>query len=104
MAKKSSESSRQEKRRRVKCEDIVKSKKAKNEIAKLKGKKVNTDDPDAKEIKHWDEAIRGKFYKPIKKQISIRLDADVIEWFKTHSDKYQTLINKACIEYIKHHT
>lgn len=45
----------------------------------------------------------GKFYRPIKKQISIRLDADVLDWFKHTAKQYQTLINEACREYMKHH-
>lgn len=32
--------------------------------------------------------------KPNKKPISIRLDADVLEWFKTVHPKYQTKINE----------
>lgn len=32
-------------------------------------------------------------FKPVKKTIYIRLDADVIEWLKTDGDGYQTRIN-----------
>jgi uncharacterized protein (DUF4415 family) len=46
--------------------------------------------------------VVGKFYRPIKKPVSIRLDADVLAWFKTYPH-YQTLINKICRYYmIKH--
>jgi uncharacterized protein (DUF4415 family) len=41
-----------------------------------------------------------KFYRPVKKKLTIRLDADVIDWFKRHSPHYQTAINKALREYI----
>lgn len=47
-----------------------------------------------------------KFYRPIKQQITLRLDADVINWFKTHHPKdegYQTSINRALREYIEQH-
>ncbi len=40
-------------------------------------------------------------YKPRKKAISIRLDMDVLEWFKSLSGKYQQHINKACREYMQ---
>jgi uncharacterized protein (DUF4415 family) len=34
-------------------------------------------------------------YKPRKKQITLRLDADVLAWFKRSGDGYQTRINRA---------
>jgi uncharacterized protein (DUF4415 family) len=33
-------------------------------------------------------------YRPIKKKISIKLDADVLEYFKAKGKGYQTRINK----------
>ena len=35
------------------------------------------------------------FYKPLKKPVTVRLDVDVIAWFKKGGRKYQTRINKA---------
>ncbi len=43
--------------------------------------------------------VVGKFYRPIKKPISLRMDADVLDWFKQHP-RYQQLINKACRFYM----
>ena len=37
------------------------------------------DTSDIPEIINWDNAIIGKFYRPIKKPVTIRLDTDVIE-------------------------
>ena len=36
-----------------------------------------------------------KFYRPIKKPVTLRLDADVIAWFKKDGRRYQTRINAA---------
>lgn len=42
----------------------------------------------------WRLAQRGNLYRPLKKSVTIRLDADVIEWFKEHASAgYQTEIN-----------
>jgi uncharacterized protein (DUF4415 family) len=41
----------------------------------------------------WANAIRGRFYRPIKQAISLRLDADVIEWLKKDGEGYQTRAN-----------
>ena len=35
------------------------------------------------------------FYKPLKKPVTIRLDADVIAWFKKDGRHYQSRINEA---------
>jgi uncharacterized protein (DUF4415 family) len=37
--------------------------------------------------------VRGRFYRPVKKSVTIRLDADVVEWMKSSGDGYQTRIN-----------
>jgi uncharacterized protein (DUF4415 family) len=41
----------------------------------------------------WARAVVGKFYKPIKKPIALRLDADVIAWLKSQGSGYQSRIN-----------
>lgn len=39
-------------------------------------------------------AIRGQFYRPRKRPVTIRLDADVIEWLKRDGPGYQTKANR----------
>jgi uncharacterized protein (DUF4415 family) len=61
------------------------------------------DTSDAREIADWSGAKRGLFYRPIKQQLTLRLDADVVAWFKRHSSRgkgYQTRINRALREYV----
>lgn len=41
----------------------------------------------------WQADI-GSLYKPIKKPVTLRLDADVLAWFKVDGRGYQTRINK----------
>jgi uncharacterized protein (DUF4415 family) len=36
-----------------------------------------------------------EFYKPIKKPVTLRLDADVLAWFRREGRRYQTRINSA---------
>ncbi len=36
-----------------------------------------------------------EFYKPIKKPVTLRLDADVLAWFRRDGRRYQTRINAA---------
>jgi uncharacterized protein (DUF4415 family) len=41
----------------------------------------------------WDKAVVGKFYRPIKKSLTIRIDADVLDWLQGQGKGYQTRIN-----------
>jgi len=43
--------------------------------------------------KDWVEAERGKFYRPVKKQLTVRMDADVLAWLKEQGKGYQTRMN-----------
>ena len=38
-------------------------------------------------------AVRGRFYRPIKHQITARLDADVLDWLKSGGKGYQARMN-----------
>ena len=62
------------------------------------------DTSDIPEIPDWSDARRGLFYRPVKQQITLRLDADVVNWFKGQTPNgrgYQTKINRALREYVK---
>lgn len=61
------------------------------------------DTTDIPELLDWSDAKRGVFYRPVKKQITLRLDADVVAWFKVHARGgrgYQTDINRALREHV----
>ncbi len=49
---------------------------------------------DAPEVREWSGALVGKFYRPIKRPVTIRVDADVLAWLKRQGRGYQTRINK----------
>lgn len=42
----------------------------------------------------WAGAERGKFYRPLKQQLTVRIDADVVEWLKGQGKGYQSRLNK----------
>jgi uncharacterized protein (DUF4415 family) len=50
---------------------------------------------DAPELtdEEWKNAERGHFYRPVKRQITARVDADVLEWLKSLGKGYQSRIN-----------
>ena len=62
------------------------------------------DTSDIHELLDWSGAKRGLFYRPVKQQMTLRIDADVVAWFKQHADAeegYQTRINRALREYVQ---
>jgi uncharacterized protein (DUF4415 family) len=50
-----------------------------------------TDIPEIREIPR--DAVIGRFYRPKKSTVTIRLDADVLAWLKATGEGYQTRIN-----------
>ena len=63
---------------------------------------INTDD--IPEVLDWSDAKRGVFYRPVKQQITLRLDADVVSWFKARQldgRGYQTDINTALRDHVR---
>jgi uncharacterized protein (DUF4415 family) len=55
------------------------------------------------EVTDWSGAVRGGLYRPVKRLTSLRLDADLLEWFKRGGEGYQTRINAALREYVERH-
>lgn len=41
----------------------------------------------------WENASQGQFYRPVKTQASVRIDADVMAWLKEPGKGYQTRLN-----------
>ena len=48
---------------------------------------------DAPPVLDWSGAEIGKFYRPRKKPVTMRLDADVIAWLKADGPGYQSKAN-----------
>ncbi len=58
------------------------------------------DPPDMPELgpELWRDAALGRFYRPVKQAVSLRLDADVIAWLKKDGPGYQTRANRVLRE------
>lgn len=69
-------------------------------LAKMKDKDIDTSD-----IPELDAAFfkQADIRLPEKKPVTIRLDADVIDWFKEQGQGYQTRINKLLRSYMEVH-
>jgi uncharacterized protein (DUF4415 family) len=54
---------------------------------------IDTSDAPEMTDEQWKNAERGRFYRPVKRQITARVDADVLDWLKAHGKGYQSRIN-----------
>ena len=51
------------------------------------------DTSDIPEITDWSNSVVGKFYRPLKEAITVRLDADILHWLKQGGRGYQSRLN-----------
>lgn len=66
------------------------------ELAALAAKpesEIDFSDLPATSERGWSSAARGKFYRPIKRQLTVRIDADVLEWLRSQGKGYQSRLN-----------
>ncbi len=63
-------------------------------LAKRPDSEIDTSDAPVLPDSAWKNAIRGRFYRPVKQAVSLRLDADVIAWLKKDGEGYQTRANQ----------
>jgi uncharacterized protein (DUF4415 family) len=48
---------------------------------------------DMPEVLDWSGAEIGRFYRPKKRPVTMRLDEDVVDWLKGYGPGYQTKAN-----------
>jgi len=70
-------------------------------LRRMKDEQVDLTDIPA--IVDWSKAAVGKFYRPVKKSLTIRVDADVLAWLKAQGKGYQTRINRILREAMHGH-
>ena len=54
---------------------------------------INTSEIPELTEKFWQNAVRNPFYRPLKQQLTLRLDADIIAWLRRQGRGYQTRAN-----------
>ena len=62
-------------------------------LAQRPDDEINTSDIPELMEKFWQNAVRNPFYRPLKQQLTLRLDADVIAWLRRQGRGYQTRAN-----------
>jgi uncharacterized protein (DUF4415 family) len=59
---------------------------------------------DAPPVLDWTGAEIGKFYRPVKKAVTMRLDSDIIAWLKADGCSYRTKANSLLRHAMLHYT
>jgi len=70
-------------------------------LAQLPDEQIDT--CDIPKVTDSSGSIRGRFFRPVKKQVTLRIEADVLEWFRAQGGKYQSRINAALRECVEKH-
>jgi uncharacterized protein (DUF4415 family) len=69
-------------------------KEQKRQIAIVAAKRdADIDLSEMPEVIDWSGAEIGKFYRPPKKPVTMRLDIDIVDWLKSYGRGYQTRVN-----------
>jgi len=70
-------------------------------LAELPDDQIDTVDIPEIPVENWRYARRPGLYRPVKQPVTLRLDADIVAWFKEHAPEgYQTQINWALRKYV----
>lgn len=62
-------------------------------LAALDDASIDTSDASELTEQQLADAERGRFYRPVKKQITARIDADVLAWLRAGGKGYQSRMN-----------
>jgi uncharacterized protein (DUF4415 family) len=69
-------------------------------LAKLPDPEIDTSD--APEVHDFTNAVRGRFYRPTERSVTVRIDADLLDWFASRGEAVQSHINAALRDYVEH--
>lgn len=63
-------------------------------LAAMPESEIDFSDLPPLQAQDWVGAERGKFYRPVKQQLTVRIDADVVAWLKSQGKGYQSRLNE----------
>ncbi len=62
-------------------------------LTRLPDREINYNDIARIPAALLERVVRAGFYCPVKRQISVRIDADVLAWLKSHGKGYHSRLN-----------
>jgi uncharacterized protein (DUF4415 family) len=70
------------------------SKKLERELQALEALSDDIDYSDIPQRTDWSGAVIGRFYRPMKTPLTVRIDVDVLSWLRSKGAGYQTRLNR----------
>lgn len=62
-------------------------------LAALPDDQIDTSDIPPLSEPFWQNVVPNPFYRPVKQQVTVRLDADVLAWLRSTGRGYQSRLN-----------
>jgi uncharacterized protein (DUF4415 family) len=62
-------------------------------LAAIPDDRIDTTDIPPLTEEFWKNAVRNPFYRPVKQQLTVRVDADILAWLRSAGRGYQTKLN-----------
>ena len=76
------------------CRLTLEDKQRLKELAERPDSEIDLSDIPELTEEFWKNAVRNPFYKPVKKQVTVRIDADILAWLRQEGvDGYQSRLN-----------
>lgn len=63
-------------------------------LAEMPDEEIDYSDIPAKPAAFWADAVRGGLYRPVKRQLTVRIDADILTWLKSQGTGYHSRLNQ----------
>ena len=63
-------------------------------LAEMPDEQVDYSDIPKKPAGFWAGAVRGGLYRPVKRQLTVRIDADVLAWLRSQGAGYHGRLNQ----------
>lgn len=71
-------------------------------LAERPDSEIDLSDAPELDAEGWKHAMQGRFFRPTKTQVTIRIDSDVLHWLKSQGEGYQTRLNALLREAMTH--
>ena len=63
-------------------------------LAEMPDEKIDYSDIPKRPAGFWADAVRGGLYRPVKRQLTVRIDADVLVWLRSQGTGYHGRLNQ----------
>jgi len=63
-------------------------------LAEMPDRQIDYSDISRLSASFFEGAVRGGLYRPVKRQLSVRIDADVLTWLKSQGKGYHSRLNE----------